>query len=274
MRFLLLLILAASIVTPALAQQPLDPRADVLMPSSLTDINSLYTQLQIEPRGEFESTLEYQERARVAAGNIHVAVPISSKSESGTPANSLCWQAEITYDPDAEEMRVSLPTDKRVMWKDVVRIGCDSAFVQSYTGTNRFGVSAEVREYVEDIFLVRIVDLPRYLGQRRFEDIISIQRSFPIARAEAQEIKPYLRVALVFQPTLPPPPDDGSASTLDFLTRPWLAYADTAYQTPTISNPRHVIAHQHYVSGRDATLWIYDSRSGQVVHKFRFSDQE
>jgi hypothetical protein len=76
----------------------------------------------------------------------------------------------------------------------------------------------------------------------------------------------------VFKPVLPPPDPDLNRPGLEFLARPWLAFADTTYQSPTINNPRDLTTVQHFVSAEDVAVWIYDSRSGRVVRKLRLSE--
>jgi hypothetical protein len=202
----------------------------------------------IPPKGEFETTAEYNERLEKFQSELYIFVPNEPES--------------FDYDADAETFSAKIypsVTDvhSRIGWYfrpfDVHRTTLSES---TYVGSNAFGAKALVTKTKSKVTQVVVSETEDIL--RHSFDSINI--SFKLPRDRARSVKPNLRLAFICSPKAeqfePATPSDAkgatgydiSEATLDSPTERWTYYVALRAELRQI--------------------WVFDRSTGEVFGRF------
>jgi len=251
-------------------QHPFNLEAEILPPNFQGhNLRAIFEELNKragEKRGEFESSVEFQQRIKELNekplyGEIHitslVAFVLSSESLS---RNS-------SYDADSLAMKVVQPVDilrgasleenhpplRTLPWNQSVVDG------GSYTATNAFGAERVVTKTNSVAFDLAFsifnwtwqssvkIDKP---GPPLFEDY-SFQFRFPVNLSIAKETKENLGFLVIGRPTTP--------YTLSRLNA----------VKATFAKPTDMLQLYFYLNVDVLELWVFDRKTGKVHYKYR-----
>jgi hypothetical protein len=206
----------------------------------------LYRQaVVISPKGEFETTAEFERRSHTVPAGTYAFVMSPTASDIGQPK----------YDADAEVMSVEiLPMTFAAgsPRKDVTGFPVSSAneTKSKYVGTNAFGASVLIEKSSRDY---RIVSLP---GIGPFSTALTL--SFPLPRAAAPSVKPRLRVLLIGAIAMnqePPIPKMDGANGFEF--------KEATFDSPYEWTDRNFI-----LTTDLSDVWVFDRATGHVYAKY------
>lgn len=249
-----------------------DLRLPVLPPTFQGhDLAKLYSVLEqrslsSSKKDEFETTEEYSERIRaeqtkVIIDSLFANSVYAFKARDCKPqydADKQTFFAQCKLSPFAQQpsLRSDFPRNiKAVSWR------FESKDLGSYTGTNAFGVSAEVSRSQlisyniaihnwDEFPLEEVIDkddpLAPFLDKKK---AFLLQMELPPAKAKL--LKP--SISALFVCTLAPP----------FVSK----FED--YSAATLDNPLSVIYTTYYVHARLVEVWFYNETTGEVLKKIK-----
>ena len=199
------------------------------------------------PKGEFESTAEYEARkAKLPAGKYAFVLPLMLPPK---------------YDADKETFTFSVFTQAAEVGgtRDISH----PAFVvkkedvkgSTHKASNALGVTVTVtsREVIEHLLISR----------RQGENVSMLTFDVKVPRDEAPALKPRLKLLLVTQldGASVLPPGIGIHESRKGAT-------GLRYLKPTISAPQEVSTYEYALSGDVLGLWAFDEETGRVLGKF------
>jgi len=206
---------------------------------SLRDVIALFA---VGPKGEFETTRQYEERSRVALPDRYFAVSVAG-SRLCTPA----W----SYDADKETMRGFVLLNRaRADGHSLIAVNCASHDVGTYEASNAFGAKVTVTEKRDTVYSIRptpSLDIGVMLD-------LSVSMSVDTARIA----KPNLGAIVVFRPAV------------DAVGR--AVFSETEFSGATRDYPtKRTVEHFIINVDRDAELWVYNQRTGTIYRKVKIA---
>jgi TonB family protein len=186
---------------------------------------------RLTPKGEYETTAQYEARRDALLGSAAHAPLIIAKDaidRSGfrydADAATLTIPADSFFFPSLDWWRalyaahVSSPSASTLLFSNLaVVVAHNERVVGRYRGSNAFGVHATITRYLYSTF--GIFDHEMSIGTSSSRPPISLH----LAPAEAQRIRPLLRFAVVARPH-----------------EPYIAASSFQHDEPTIDNPEDV----------------------------------
>jgi hypothetical protein len=202
----------------------------------------------IPPKGEFETTAEYNQRLEKFQSELYVFVP-------DEPEN-------FEYDADAETFSAKIYPDitnvhSRIGWYfrpfDIHQTKLSES---TYVGSNAFGAEALVtktKSKVTQLVVSETEDILRY-------SFDSIDISFKLPRDRARSVKPNLRVAFICSPK----PEQFAPAT------PSDVNGATGYDISeaTIDSPTERWTYYVALRAELRQIWVFDRSTGEVFGRF------
>lgn len=215
------------------------------------DIAAVYASLEkkMGPKGEFESTEQYQARMKSATLNAS-DYTYAFKIEPSDIAKPL-----FTYDADKQAMEFELSysyitdaeDDYLAQSKRGIKVK-DSTSRSRYIGSNRFGAKATIVKLTGDEYHVS-------LGKRKDK---GLNINFQMPPESAKQAKPYL-AALLIGTIIP----DANSKVI---------YTGKTGHEPTMDMPVEANITNKSVSFDLKQVWIYNTQSGEIIKKQAISN--
>jgi hypothetical protein len=232
---LLLVLLSASA-----GAQSFDPSAASL-PANFKpdDFVAVYRTLLAPPKGEFETTEQYEARRKPAAGVYAFGGLLSI----------------VEYDADKALFRVRFYREKAIAGysrarESMLQFSHTSETVRTYTASNALGGMVKASEIKEDRWGVLIPDSG---GESEFFMAVPPDR--------ARELKPRLELLGIVRV--------GPESTPDLL-KGVPNTDDTGYEhtKATFQSPRDVSIDYHAIRASVIGVWLYDKKTGEILGRY------
>lgn len=238
-RFLALLLAIGSFAA-SVSAQAFDPSITAL-PAGFKpdDFVAVFKSLIVAPKGEFETTEQYEARKKTAGG-VYAFGGLSPT---------------IEYDADKSLLHVSFSRNKAMDGYSLAKgamlvLDSSTRVMREYTATNAFGASVKAKEVKEDTWGV-LVD----------ESTSPAEFYVSLPPDRARELKPNLALLTVvrFGPESMPNLLKGLTNT-----------TATGYQhtEATFSWPTEINLDYHGVRAQVVGVWLYDKKSGEIVGRY------
>lgn len=238
------------------------------------DLQKIYTALEgrAEPKGEFETTSEYQNRLSPAmtmpiAGELRPDSMLAFVIQPGGNLDS--GRFNHRYDADKEEMLVILTpaetyqddkykkqdsaghieTTNAIIWEEGIRS-------RSYMASNAFGASTEVTSSIHDRYALlydtstSVDEMVKMANDGRVDELVGVKEvRFHLPISEAKAIGDRLRVLVICSIKEVP------------------VMSGSAYSAPTISAPVEIAFKDKYLHVTLDSIWVFDDETGKVLAK-------
>jgi hypothetical protein len=226
---------------PTSPPRPVNTSLTFFQPGAVeSDFGALFKAKTVTPKGEFETTEQYNRRIAEISGTEYYAVPIELTAK---------------YDADHERYE-ALAITGSLQSETALATGCHGCspvlvlknsgkHLGEYVGTNAFGAKSVVTKESEIEDAVVLAHSDDKAG------ILTFTFSVPLERAKAVK----MAFLVVFQPQ----PVEGIGIT---------ATAE-GVSTPTRDEPYEIRKIDKYIFAGDAFLWGYDKTTGEVLGKIQ-----
>lgn len=244
------LLIMSQVVVPSLAQvvptiAVVDTSAITLPPNYQgTDIRALYRKLAIPPKGEFETTQAYQERAAKVPTGIWAFVI------EGSEEYPLKW----VYNADQSTFFVRIFTRDSGVVSGKIDVKQISKYEGQYVGTNALGVSKTIKKYLNKTWSILFDgELPGY-----YYTVVDMAILIKPERAPA--MKERLSVLVVCQTGMASIPGERTSS--DSLA------VRQMYKEPTIDSPYEITSYFYEIPHTKVlAFWVFDKKTGEILCK-------
>lgn len=238
---LLLIVAFGAIAPPIQAQRastdtvvPFDTSVTVISKKLLVPIEAVLKRFTQTPRGEFETTTDYNARLATALPvNRWYAIPKEPSI--------------IVYDADSAEMSV-------MAWgSDIPGVGCTIDMKQrntslgAYRATNPLGVKVTVKKSRFERWAVLVPE------KNTSNKCYGATAAFSVPPTEAAPLKARLGMAIIVHAA---PGEDGAFTGHDDYMR-----------KPTLTDPLDIDGQTDWLVVDNLSIWLYDKRSGAVIRK-------
>jgi hypothetical protein len=211
-----------------------------------------YAHYQLRPKGEYETSVQFRARVGWQASGRYAFVLDHS-----------CYNNYVVeYSPDEGVLRVAVNLSRpdqvyrnphAAAWLSL------TCYAVKYLGRtaaqNGFGMTFDVLRLRRSDYEVALVEALRRSGHGTVNDATyHVTFRIPLSPAEARRVRPNLRLLAVVSTTSP---DGGTVSV------------DTGYTNSTADDPRDITTIMRTIFVQDVELWVFDSRTGNVLSKAR-----
>jgi hypothetical protein len=252
------------------------------------DLREIYTALEgrAEPKGEFETTLEYQNRLSRAmtmplAGELRLDSMFAFVIQPGGKFDSGHFYHR--YDADKEEMLVSLTPDEtyqddKYKKHDSVHYSVDQIQIEStkaiiwreelissysYMASNAFGASTEVTSSHSEVYALlydtstSVDEMEKMANDGRVDELVGVKDlRFHLPVPEAKAVGDRLRVLIICSIKEVP------------------VMSGSTYNAPTISKPYQIFIKYKYLHVALDSIWVFDDETGRVYAKQDLHSQQ
>lgn len=228
---LLAILLAATAFDPAATNVGPDFKGD--------DFIAVFRSLMVEPKGEFETTEQFEARKKAPPPAVYAFV--APKPDARYDADAAAFTVELTrYDAKGAYGQF---IDSLIAVVDKI----DSS--RFYDASNAFGVSVKVYQRTIGRWGIVIPDEPqRYLKLK-----------VPVPPDRAQALKDRLSLMVVVRTNAESRPLVSSKDKLE---------TGSSYEKPTIKRPEEATIYEHGLEADLLGIWVFDRESGEVLAKF------
>jgi hypothetical protein len=201
------------------------------------DVATVYRSYLVQPKGEFETTEQFEARKAAVEPALHALV---------VPGPS------VSYDADQGRFLVKVRTIQacdRAGCGPLLTLRDDFELVRTYEASNAFGATVKVSEIRKDIWGAL---LPK-------SGSLAIELGLAMEPSRAEQMKERLGMIALVRTG----PESGVV--------PLLANDEDSgfeHEEATISSPRDVTTHYHLFRATPVGYWLFDRESGNVLGKF------
>ena len=207
-----------------------------------------------KPKSEFETTEQYEKRLALARDPTQLVFVLPDHPVPNDGSSIFIYDAEnqtMTVDLHISNNTVHeveppfnsfYAASNDVGGRNVYTLDLKERNVSSrqYIGSNAFGVK-KVISYIEYSHFGLTLD---------YKGLYGSSYSWAVTASDAQALKRFLRMAVLCVQSLPS------------------VYKDEEHVEPTISDPVELVVHKFYLPVLVQQLWIFDTRSGNIVQRF------
>jgi len=204
-------------------------------------IQAVLSKFKLPPKGEFETTAEFEARSRLLTAGLYAFV---------IPNRMLT----LTYDADNENLFIRI-NDIYVaveFTKDsthsAIELDRANERTRKYLATNAFGASLPVTEYRYDSYSI-ITDVST------FPDF-----NLSIDRDHAQVLKPKLRVVAIV--------GLGPESVIEVTRSELQGATGFRHKAPTMEDPEETTIFDHSLRSQLLAFWLFDDATGRVIGRY------
>lgn len=203
-------------------------------------IETAFVAFRARPKGEFETTEEFQRRLTQGPFGVYAFV---------VPKR----YCDVTYDADAGTLQVDVNEIHPAVGysegeKAAIELSRLNERQRTYTGTNAFGASVRIHEYAYDSLSITT--------QRDEIPVLSVE----VSRAKAIQLKDAVRVLAVVE-------FDSNSFASEFYEQLGIA-TGFRHDKPTFDDPEEITINDYSVSGSLFALWLFDRGTGEVIARF------
>lgn len=233
---------------PNYLEAPFDPTVTTLG-TAFAGHNFYETYLAhvLAPRGEYESTADYEKRTAASPAATYAFV-LDPKARIGPGTR---------YDADRQELEVTIPLGFITIGAQTLGYDRSLAVGQVYTdkgeyvGSNVFGVKKTISEAI----FQNMVLFPK----RRFEsDQLTFRLPLEAGFAKALREGEHLGIAAIVS--------TADAKQLSRSTDGWES-TGSRYSKPTLDSPHDIMAYEYALSGDVKELLLFDKRDGRILSR-------
>jgi hypothetical protein len=207
----------------------------VIKPVDFVDAPALVARLHVAPKGEFETSSAFEQRARKAV----LPARFYLLRVDASPISTRC-SPEVEYDADAAHLHVELPGATAPDGTFGFAVDCGATIGGSYVGSNAMGVKARITRMSEAFVL--------FTGDASHS---STEYDLVMVADSARRLKPHVRLALLVKPGIG---ESGQAVSTG---------RDSS--SPTIDNPYDISWTWAEVRYDWLELIAYDDRTGKII---------
>ena len=219
------------------------------------DIQRVYDALRMSPKGEFETTKQYEDRL-LAFTDKPLFGDLGVKSLFAFATGPV--EDDVSYDADHQVMTVTVP----IAYADIT-VRAHKVHEGDYVGENAYGAKSHITKAEYRHYIVTVTNATDFIGHEPGLDETLRLKASQMDVDTAREAKPNLRILLLCHLVR----TRSGASVGPFTEETHWEHA------PRRDEPEEFLSTKYHISANVEGIWLYNFETGRIYVKFGSIDR-